>query len=561
MPSTPIHEISDRYVDDAARLDPIGATFIGVPGHDDQLTDHSPDGVRARAENGAAALRAIEAEQPTDRSDTVAKAVFVERVEAELAVEAAGLTVADLNVIASPHWQTRAVFDLMPTETADDWAVIAKRLAKVPTAVANMRAALVYSADRGRVSAIRQVVKVAEQCSTWAGRNGSPSFFGSMVEGANGVPGMTDALRADLESAATAASAAYGDFADFLRTELAPRAPRKDAVGAEVYGLWLKYFTGATVDVVELYQWGWEEFARIETEMKALAEKIKPGATPADAAAVLDADPRYRLVGQDAFMRWMQTLSDNALAELRGKHFDIPDELMKLECRIAPPGGGVGAYYTGPTDGFTRPGRMWWSLEAGRDEFVNWRETSTVYHEGAPGHHLQIATVMYQRDTLSRYQRLLAGTSGHAEGWALYAERLMRELGYLEDPGDLMGMLDAHLFRAGRVIVDIGMHLELPIPSGTGFHEGERWTPELGLEFMLTRTLGDSAMIHDEIDRYLGWPGQAPSYKLGERLWLAARDASRLRNPDTFDLKDFHQRALEMGSMGLDTLQERLAEL
>src|SRR5690242_14786432 len=128
MPSTPIHEISDRYVDDAARLDPIGATFIGIPGHDDQLTDHSPDGVRARAENGAAALRAIKAEQPTDQSDTVAKAVFVERVEAELAVEAAGLTVADLNVIASPHWQTRAVFDLMPTETADDWAVIAKRL-------------------------------------------------------------------------------------------------------------------------------------------------------------------------------------------------------------------------------------------------------------------------------------------------------------------------------------------------------------------------------------------------------------------------------------------------
>ena len=558
MPSTPIHEISDRYVDEAARLDPITATYLGVDGLDDQLTDFSPDGVRARAQASADALRAIQAQPPTDESDKVAQAVFVERTEAELAVEAAGLIVADLNVVAGPHWMTRAVFDLMPTETAADWAVIAKRLAAVPAAVAGMRAALTYSADRGRISALRQVLKVAEQCSTWAGQSGSPSFFASLIAGANGV---TDALRTDLTAGAVAAATAYGDFAEFLRTELAPKAPKKDAVGRDVYRLWLKYFTGAAIDPVELYQWGWEEFARVETEMKQVANRIKPGSTLAEAAAVLDAQPRYQLTGKDALREWMQTLSDGALAELRGKHFDLPDELMNLECRIAPPGGGVGAYYTGPSDGFTRPGRMWWSLEAGREDFVTWRETSTVYHEGVPGHHLQIATSVYQAETLNRYQRLMAGTSGHAEGWALYAERLMRELGYLDDDGDLMGMLDAHLFRAARVVVDIGMHLELPIPKGTGFHEGERWTPDLGLEFMLTRTLSEPALVRDEIDRYLGWPGQAPSYKLGERLWLAARDAARQRDPDSFDLKDFHQRALEMGSMGLDTLAERLAGL
>ena len=561
MPSTPIHEISDRSVDDVARLDPVTATFIGATGYDDRLTDYSPEGVQARAENGRAALRAIRAETPTDESDKVAQAVLIERVEAELAVEEAGLTVSSLNVIESPHWHTRAVFDLMANETADDWAIIAQRLAQVPATVDGMRAALRYSADRGWTSAVRQVVKVAEQCATWGGANGTPSFFATMVAGADDVPGVTDALRADLTSAAAEAAAAYSGFAEFLRTELAPRAPEKDAVGPDVYGIELKYFTGATVDLTELYQWGWEEFARVENEMKQVANRIKPGATIAEAAAVLDADARYQLVGKEALQEWMQGLSDAALAELRGKHFDLPDELMRLECRIAPPGAGVGAYYTGPTDGFSRPGRMWWSLVPGREEFVTWRETSTVYHEGVPGHHLQIATSVYQAETLNRYQRLLAGTSGHAEGWALYAERLMRELGYLNDDGDLMGMLDAHLFRAGRVIVDIGMHLELPIPSGTGFHEGERWTPELGLEFMLTRTLTEPAMVRDEIDRYLGWPGQAPSYKLGERLWLAARDAARQRNADTFDLKDFHQRALEMGSMGLDTLSERLSSL
>jgi uncharacterized protein (DUF885 family) len=193
-------------------------------------------------------------------------------------------------------------------------------------------------------------------------------------------------------------------------------------------------------------------------------------------------------------------------------------------------------------------------LPSNRTEFSTWREVSTVYHEGVPGHHLQIATGVHEADTLNAYQRLLGWVSGHGEGWALYAERLMQDLGYLTDDGDLMGMLDAHLFRAARVIIDIGMHLELEIPAGSGFHDGERWTPELGLEFMLTRTITDAEHVHDEIDRYLGWPGQAPAYKLGERLWLQLRDEARRREGESFDLKDFHMRALRLGSMGLDNL-------
>jgi uncharacterized protein (DUF885 family) len=556
-----IHEISDQFVEESCRLDPITATYVGVAGHDDELTDFSPDGVRARADAGVEVVRAITAQTPADDAEKVAQAVLVERISAELALYDAGLTVSNLNVIASPVQDTRMVFDLMPTETAEDWALIARRLARVPDAVANIRAGLAYGADHGHTAALRQVRKVAEQCATWSGHGGEPSFFASLIAGADGVAGVTDALRTDLNAGATAAAAAYGDLGEFLTRELAPTAPEKDAVGPDVYGISLKYFTGATVDLNELYQWGWEEFFRIETEMKQVAGRIKPGATLAEAAAALDADPRYRLLGQDALRQWMQRLSDEALVALRGTHFDLPDALLNLECRIAPPGGGVGAYYTGPNDDFTRPGRMWWSLPAGREDFSTWRETSTVYHEGVPGHHLQIATAVYQAGTLNRFQRMLAGTSGHAEGWALYAERLMRELGYLTDDGDLMGMLDAHLFRAARVIVDLGMHLELAIPSGTGFHEGERWTPELGLEFLMTRTITESAHVRDEIDRYLGWPGQAPSYKLGERLWLAARDDAKQRSPQDFDLRTFHRQALEMGSMGLDTLRERLAAL
>jgi uncharacterized protein (DUF885 family) len=563
MPKTPsrIDATSDRYVADYARLNPIDATFLGITDHDEALTDYSPEGHRARAELTATALRDIEAAEASTDAERAAKAVFAERSGIYLELHEAGLFQADLNVIESPPQQVRMVFDLMGTDTAADWELIAKRLVKVPDALANLRASLAASAARGQVSALRQVTKTADQCETWAGQRGGSSFFADLVEGAKDVEGVDNALRTDLRTGASAAASAYADLAHFLRTELAPKAREKDAVGADVYRLWSRFFTGAALDLNEAYQWGWEEFFRIEAEMKQVADRIKSGATLAEAAAVLDADPQYRVQGNDGLQAWMQRLSDQALADLRGVHFDIPDPLMQLECKIAPPGGGVGAYYTSPTDDFSRPGRMWWSVPADRTEYSTWRETSTVYHEGVPGHHLQIATAVYQADTLNRFQRLMSGTSGYCEGWALYAERLMRELGYLGDDGDLMGMLDAHLFRAARVIVDIGMHLELEIPAGSGFHPGERWTPELGLEFMLTRTITDPHHVHDEIDRYLGWPGQAPSYKLGERLWLTARDEAKQRKGAKFDLKAFHQQALEMGSMGLDTLRERLIEI
>ena len=137
----------------------------------------------------------------------------------------------------------------------------------------------------------------------------------------------------------------------------------------------------------------------------------------------------------------------------------------------------------------------------------------------------------------------------------------MRELDYFDTPGTLLGFLDSQLFRAARVVVDIGMHLELPIPAGTGFHEGERWDGDLGLEFLLTRTISDPAHCRDEIDRYLGWPGQAPAYKVGERIWLAGREAARARHGSAFDLRSFHDRALALGGMGLDPLAGRLAAL
>ncbi|MEV0855376.1 DUF885 domain-containing protein [Nocardia fluminea] len=553
-----VDEICDRFVEDYAAADPVTATMFGIAGHDDRLTDYSPAGHELRARTARNALHAMLAAEPADDGERVAKAVFTERVGLDVEIHDAGLPLASLNVIESPVQQIRMVFDVMAAETAADWAVIAERLAGVPEALAGLRASLLVAAGRGQISALRQIIKVAEQADTWAGSGANTGFFTAFVAAADEVEG---APLARLRQGAHAAERAYAALAEFLRAELVPSAPAEDAVGEQTYRLWSRYFTGADLDLREAYDWGWAEFARLEAEMFAVAARIAPGASLTETAAVLDADPRYRVRGRAELRAWLQKVSDEALESLRDEHFEIPDEIMRLECAIAPPGGVVGAYYIGPSADFSRPGRMTWSVEPDKEDFTTWREVSTVYHEGVPGHHLQIATAVYEAQSLNTYRRLMSFTSGHGEGWALYAERLMQELGYLDDDGHLFGMLSQQLFRAARVVLDIGMHLEWEIPAGADFHEGERWTPDLGLEFLLTRTLEDEATARDEIDRYLGWPGQAPAYKIGERLWLTAREEARARAGTSFDEKRFHTRALRWGGMGLDTMRAQLAAM
>jgi uncharacterized protein (DUF885 family) len=245
----------------------------------------------------------------------------------------------------------------------------------------------------------------------------------------------------------------------------------------------------------------------------------------------------------------MQRLSDSAVEALGATHFDIPEPVRTLECRIAPTHSGV-IYYTPPADDFSRPGRMWWSVPAGVETFTTWRETTTVYHEGVPGHHLQIATALTNR-SLNTWRRN-AGTSGYWEGWALYAERLMGELGYLDAPADRLGMLDGQRMRAARVVIDIGLHL------GKRDAHGDVWTRDAALELLRTHVHMDDAFLRFEVDRYAGWPGQAASYKIGQRIWDGVRAEAAARDRADFDVRAFHRRALLLGGMGLDTLRSAL---
>ena len=272
----------------------------------------------------------------------------------------------------------------------------------------------------------------------------------------------------------------------------------------------------------------------------------------------LNADPARTVHGTAALQDWMQQTSDRAMAALDGVHFDIPAPLRTLECRIAPSATG-GIYYTGPSDDFSRPGRMWWSVPAGTEDFATWQERTTVFHEGVPGHHLQVGMQTHLRGELNSWRRLACWVSGHGEGWALYAERLMADLGFQDDPGDRFGMLDSQRLRAARVVLDIGVHLGKERPPELaglpGVGEGV-WDAGSAWAFLRRNVAMEESFLRFELDRYLGLPGQAPSYAVGQRLWEEARDRALA---DGAGLKDFHTRALRLGSVGLDVLRRALA--
>ncbi|HET8602104.1 MAG TPA: DUF885 domain-containing protein [Segeticoccus sp.] len=551
-PATAIDRVADAHLEAEVALSPLTATYLGIPGHDEDIDDFSPAGFARQSELRRQTLAELESAEPVDDVDRVTLAAMRERLGLAEEMHEAGLDEMSLNVIASPMQEIRDVFDLMPTATDEDWAVIARRMAKVPHALDTWVESLLAARAAGRVSPKRQVRSCIKQCLEFTSEDG---YFATLVSEAKaGDQPLGDSVRQLLTDAVRQASDAYARLADTLRTELLDAAPEADACGRERYQLMSRYFLGATIDLAETYAWGQQELARITAEMEKVAAQIKPDATVKEAIAALDEDPHYQLHGTDELQQWMQRRADEAIAHLADTQFDIPDPVRTIECRIAPTHTG-GIYYTGPSEDFSRPGRMWWSVPKDVDDFGTWRELTTVYHEGVPGHHLQVAQTVYRSEILNRWRRLAAWTSGHGEGWALYAEWLMADLGYMDDPGDRMGLLDGQSLRAARVVLDIGVHCGFEAPEEVG---GGEWTYDKAWQFLCAHANMPEGFLRFELDRYLGWPGQAPSYKIGERLWLQLREELRQREGAAFDLKRFHRRALDIGGVGLDTLREAL---
>ncbi|MFJ4693888.1 DUF885 domain-containing protein [Streptomyces sp. NPDC088766] len=552
--------VADAYVDDLIALDPVTGTFLGVQESSSRLPDFSPAGQEARAQLARDTLAELdEAERaPGADSDIERRCARLlrERLTAQLAVHEADEGLREVSNLTSPAHQVREVFTVTPTETDADWAAVAERLRAVPAALAGYRESLALGLERKLYGAPRPAVTFTGQLSEWTDTDGSGrGWFEDFVSAG------PEALRADLEQAARTANAALADLRDWMRDVYVPTVQgAPDTVGRERYARWSRYYNGTDLDLDEAYAYGWSEYHRLLAEMRQEAEKILPGAaTPWVALAHLDEHGRH-IEGVDEVRDWLQGLMDQAIDALDGTHFELAGPVRRVESCVAPPGGAAAPYYTPPSEDFSRPGRTWLPT-MGLTRFPVYDLVSTWYHEGVPGHHLQLAQWTYVAKDLSRYQATVGGVSANAEGWALYAERLMDELGFLTDAEQRLGYLDAQMLRAVRVIIDIGMHAELEIPADSPFRPGERWTPELAEEFFNAHSSRPGDYVASELTRYLSIPGQAIGYKLGERAWLLGRERARARHGAAFDLKSWHMAALSQGSLGLDDLVDELARL
>lgn len=532
----------EAFVADLAALSPTQATALGIPGFDGELQDFSPDYWDAVAARTCEMVMDVDAfDESTDQSDDeddfddvdhVTAAALRDRLGIELDKHHRGEDYRLLNVIASPVQEIRDTFLMMVPGTEE----LRSRLAKVPAALAGYRESLSLAEGEGHVASQRQVEQVISQCQKLADS-------GSMLEDL-GLP----------EDAAEVAAAreAFGELATWLSEELAPSAPAADAVGRDRYALFSHEFVGDTVDLDEAYEWGLERLAHItEQQRRVVRELYGEGISVRKAFHRLNRDERYTLHGTAALKSWMQETTSGALAALDGTHFDIPAAATTLECCIDPAGTG-GIFYLPPADDFSRPGRMYWSVPEGQETFHTWQELTTVFHEGVPGHHLQCSAALAEGENLNLWRRSACWISGHGEGWALYAEQLMADLGFHEDPATLLGLLDAQRLRAARVVLDIGVHLKKNTPEGAG-----TWDASYAKVFLRENSAMDEANLSFELNRYLGWPGQAPSYALGQRLWERTRDAALAEGQS---LREFHRAALRLGSIPMSVLADEVLE-
>ena len=555
--TTPIFELSDRFVGDMVALDPLMATAGGIPGFDHALTDFSPDGYANRAELIRRTLSTLATLAVTNEDDRIAAAFMTERLEANLLAHDSGEWMATIRAIAAPASSLRSTFDLMSRTGEEAWGNIAARLEAIPTALAGLRATYELGRASGHVAAVRQVEAAAAQAATWA----TDRWFDSLAREAAARADLPAPLVQRIRDGAALANEAYERFAHYLRSDYAADARPNDGCGPERYAIGVRAMLGADLDPAEMYDWAWHDFHRLRAEITRTCAEILPGASFAEVIHLLDHDPDRAVHGVDAYRDWLQQLTDEALTRSTA-YFDIPEQIARCEALIPPAGSAAAAYYTGPSEDFTRPGRTWYPA-LGRTMFPKWGDVTTCYHESVPGHHLQIGYAKVQAASLGRMQRN-GFISGHGEGWALYAEQLCDEFGWFANADERLGFLSGQILRTVRVIIDIGMHLGLRIPAGTTlndgtpFHPGEVWDADLAFEFAVAETGNTEVFMRSEIDRYLGWPAQAISYKIGQREWLAARDDARRRLGADFDLRAWHTRALKLGAVGLGQLRAEL---
>src|ERR1019366_4440800 len=440
-----IFAISDEYIDTLGRMSPMAATALGIPGYDHLLDDFSIAAETKAADYRRDVLNRVQAMDPTDDIDRIAKEVLIERVEASLKLFDSNEAFITYGPIANPVSGIRSIFSIMNTEGPEAISNVTARLNAIGTALDSWKSTIEDMQAQGKGTARRQVLAVSDQLEV----HGS----GGYAEMARSID--SDGTYPDLHLAAQNAEAACISMAAWMRDVHAPRSLDVDGVGSARYAPWARYFTGADLDLRATYEWGIADLEQINARMYKAAEKLGlSGKSLKEVAEYCEDAELHRIDGEENLLAKLKEFTQKAIERLDGVYFDIDPRIKFCDARIAPEGSAAAPYYMPPSEDLSRPGTTWYPT-LGHTRFNFWHIASTWYHEAVPGHHLQCATATIEKDRLTRFQRTEAWISGYGEGWALYAERFMDELGAFEDPAYELGYLSGQALRAARIIVDI----------------------------------------------------------------------------------------------------------
>ncbi|HMS25139.1 MAG TPA: DUF885 domain-containing protein [Acidimicrobiia bacterium] len=524
-----VKALADDFLDRMCEISPLMASEEGFSEYDDRIGDLSPRKHERLARLARTTQQLIKSCELNNFHDHLCADVLNDYCTDLIDEYESGDWVRCINIMTNPLDTIHSTCYNVNESDEIEIEKREKKIAEIPEALKSYRATLRYGVDHDCLPRRTQLVQMAYNCSLFAN---DPLFV------------------------STPARNAYLTFGAFLTDDIIPRSKENDAVGPEQYLRAAKRHLGKTINLEETYQWGWHEIHSIFDEIALVIQDLNPGKSYRETIEMLEHDETRTASSPSELQTFLQDLLDESVRELNGTHFDIDPRLITIEACLFDEAGSSAMYYSTPSEDFSRPGRTYYPIN-GKKSFPLWEEVTTCYHEGLPGHHLHIGTIKCLGDDFSRFQKTVAFNTGESEGWALYAERLMVELGYNNDPAYIFGMLNASLFRATRIVMDIGLHCEftIPIDAPVIFPRGEKWTKETAVN-VLQDVIGMSeSYARDEVHRYLGWIGQAISYKIGEKTIHDLRERERKRLGSTFSLKEFHSRVLGYGHIGLGRLE------
>ena len=529
------------------RLSPTLATAVGDYRYNDQLGDNSQTGIAKRHQVDVAVLAKIKAIDPTGfpEQDLISHDLFLRQVQER--VDGYDLKEYEMPISGMGGIHT-SLADLplsMPFDSVKHYEDYISRLHQIPKAFQETEEVLRAGA-KGHLGIVKFIAeKVPGQCNGVIAANPfavpTKKFPASFSEADK--KRLTDEINKTVE---TEVVPAYKQFAEFISKDYVPYTRTTLSIeslpdGKRRYQAVLKRFTTTDLTAAQIHAIGLKEVDRITAEMSALAKAN--GSKDLESFRVkIESDPKYVPTSSqrilDDFSKYIHQMEPR-LPELFGL---LPMTAVTVE-PIPPFQAGAATHYQGGTPDGKRPGRVSVAVsDPTHRSLIN--DEATAYHEGVPGHHLQI-TIQQSLMELPEFRKH-SGNSAYTEGWGLYAEELGKEIGFYQDPGSDYGRLRSELFRAVRLVVDTGIH-------------DQNWTRQHVVEYMRASHAVDEPTIQSETDRYISGPGQACSYKIGQLKIRELRERAKVELGSKFDLKKFHDEVLSGGALPLDLLDERIA--